>query len=60
MSYVLDNEKNIYKLEINKIMRLLKFVAEIQYNVTVCTNDDIQLNALIGGFKFIILDNSTS
>jgi replication factor C subunit 3/5 len=36
------------------IMTLIAFLAEIQHNTTVCTIDDVQLNALVGGFKYIL------
>jgi replication factor C subunit 3/5 len=58
-NYVMNKETNIYKLEDKQIMELLKFLADIQYNATVCTIDDIQLNALIGGFKFILTKKQT-
>ena len=51
ISFVPNNNFNI---SITQISKLLKFMADIQHNVTVCSNDDIQLNALIGGFKFIL------
>jgi replication factor C subunit 3/5 len=49
----LNETKNTFKLSQQHIIKLLTFIADIQHNSTVCTNDDIQLNALIGGFKFI-------
>lgn len=57
MYYLTNNDTNIYNLSNDTILKLIKFLADIQHNATICTIDDIQLNALIGGFKFILLNN---
>jgi len=53
LTFAIDEKTNKQKLSNTQIAKLLKFMADIQHNSTVCTVDDIQLNALIGGFKFI-------
>jgi replication factor C subunit 3/5 len=51
----IDEKKNIYKIQNTNIMKILKLLAVIQHNSTVCTIEDIQFNALIGGFKLLFL-----
>ena len=45
-------KKNNYKIDINKIMLIFSLIADIQYNLTLCTNDNIQLAAFVGVFKY--------
>lgn len=45
--------KNIYNISHHNIMRILELLSIIQHNATICTIEDIQFNALIGGFKIL-------
>jgi replication factor C subunit 3/5 len=42
----------------DKIMMIISLMSDIQYNLTICTNDNIQLSALIGIFKYVLNKNT--
>lgn len=44
----LDNSK---KLNDKQIMRIIKLLSKIEYNLSKCSNESLQLNAVIGTFK---------
>ncbi len=58
LNYMLDNKKteiNIYikKLDDEQIMQLFKKLSDVEYNLSICTSESLQIFALIGIFHSI-------
>jgi replication factor C subunit 3/5 len=55
-----NNTVKLCKLNItsDQVMMIMSLMADIQHNLTICTNDNIQLSTLIGVFKYGLNKNT--
>jgi DNA polymerase III delta prime subunit len=50
IDYIINNNKNIIKYELDKVVKIIKNICLINENLTYCNNDNIQLVSLLAVF----------